>query len=199
MNTQHHQRGAVLVVSLVVALFLMIGSMAFLETSVLRTRLDNVDSDFHLAFQAAEAARRKAEKDLRNEEVFKTLEFNSQCDDGYCKSPTKAEEIKARLSGILTTAWWDKAGKHQEYSDYKGSLSGAKPHNVSESPKYIIEELSKVDNILPGDDLALGYPPLPPGVTGDPRMRYYRITARGTGKRDDTFVYVRSVIEKMID
>jgi len=163
----HSQQGVVLVVSLVILLVMTLIGISAMKVTGLEEKMAGNSRNMNLAFQAAESALREAEKAL----ATGTLPvFNNT--NGYYKS-TSPQKWKT----LSSASDWADATKVVVYAG--DTLSG-----VNTKPAYIIEELSALAR---SGTIEAGVP----GV-----VRYYRITARGTGSDNNSTVMLQSVFRR---
>lgn len=175
------QRGMVLVIGLIFLLLLtMIGTTA-IRTSSLDERMAENLRDRNLAFQAAEAALRDAERDFSNQVtggvarvITPFTSFSVDCgastggnemDDGLCYNGAAAD---------YTTPIWTTVNMTTAPSVRYGRFTGAGTlPNLSAQPRYIIEGIHRT-------------------VTGCADNRNYRITARAQGASANTVVWLQA-------
>lgn len=164
-NLSHREKGAALVVSLILLLIMTIIGVTSLRTTTLEEKMAGNMRDKSLAFQAAEAALRDAEivlsPDNLIERPFSGVPFK-------CSSSSCVIAEKNSLSNV--DDWWNDAKLYIQYArldkDGVNDLSELKDQNL---PQYAIEELEFVP-----DELGVGH-----GVV--PGRHYYRIISRGVG------------------
>jgi type IV pilus assembly protein PilX len=152
------QRGAVLIVALVILLALTIIGVAGVQNTTMEERMAGNYRDRNSAFQAAEAALRAGEDAVGVFSVFETLDFddpNSDKDGAYT-----VEKVTVSINPLYAGNYVDAASV--------SSLSG-----VSSTPLYFIEKVPKVP--LPRSSLVVGFQSKPKDV------QYYRISGLGTG------------------
>ena len=115
------ERGATLIVALVMLLLMTVIGVAGIQGVILQDRMAGNLQDYKLAFQAAEAALSEGEKEGQN--------FNSSLAGHYATPLTESPD---------PTLWRDQvdwgSGDSQQYS---GNVAG-----VAAPPRYIIEELT---------------------------------------------------------
>lgn len=158
-----HQSGAVLVISLIMLLLLTLIGTTGVQSSSLEEKMAGNMRQRNLAFQAAEAALRDAEKFIQgNDSAFNPLKLSggsfqgNTCSSGLCPTPT------------TTSVSFNWAGNGRVYS---GTISG-----VSRQPYYIIE-LIRTD---PSNDSSRIY-------------ATFRITAFAWGGDDKSVVQLQSI------
>jgi type IV pilus assembly protein PilX len=177
--SMHKQRGAVLIVSLIMLLIITILGVNAMTTSKLEQQMSINNKDRHIALQAAEAALLDAEDYILNNSGLSTS-VTDACTNGLC---TSTSSLTRPLSTIESQVF-DVSGKHFSYTGYdpRGDGSG-------DNPKYIIQFLNYV---TPEDVIDLNYV----AQLGDPEM--YRITAIGYGALDGTRVILQVTYIKNI-
>ena len=159
------QKGAALVVSLILLLIMTIIGVTSLRTTTLEEKMAGNMRDKSLAFQAAEAALRDAEMALSPDNLierpFSGVPF--KCSSSSCV-------IVAQNSLSNVDDWWNDTNLYTQYvrldKDGVNDLSELRDENL---PQYAIEELEFVP-----DELGVGH-----GVV--PGRHYYRIISRGVG------------------
>lgn len=183
------QGGMVLVIGLIFLLLLtMIGTSAIRTTSLDERMAENL-RDRNLAFQAAEAALRDAERDLNNRVatyargISGFTDFTADCgastgdvsDDGLCYNGPSADYTTPIWTTVDMTA-----APSVEYGQFTGgTASPSNPDylpdlpNLSAQPRYIIEGIHRT-------------------VTGCADDRNYRITARAQGASANTVVWLQA-------
>lgn len=162
------QSGAVLPITLILMVLMTLVGLSTMNTSVLSERMAGNYDNVNVAFQAAEAALRDAEQDIRCEgcrendatsihTIRGLTGFTDDCRQGLCFSGTTQTEV-LEDTDANGDALFD---KFVTYGDKTGAdaISGA-----AQQPKYIIE----------------GKKVWPPGAAG--WKYYYVITAVGNGK-----------------
>jgi type IV pilus assembly protein PilX len=151
------QRGAILVVSLILLLIMTILALTVSQTSRMQERMAGNARDSDLSFQAAEAGLRSAEKFL----------WDQTAQPIACGTPPCTVYQKDALSTTNLTvqdnAWWIANAK--EY----GVAGTPEVTGVKSDPRYVIEELG-----FTPFSLTVGK-----GVPGG--RTFYRNTARGVG------------------
>lgn len=157
----HRQRGAVLFVSLIILLLMTIIGVSAIQNTTLQEKMAGNLRDANLAFQAAEAGLRDAEKYLATTTALPIFSANcgsvSGDNNGLC-SPASAS---ATYQQWENSSYWSDSDKTRRYGAASGAV--ALPQ-VSKQPRYMIEELVTA--------------PLDPTEAPDIR---YRSTAQGYG------------------
>ena len=177
-HTMQSQRGASLVIALMFLIVLTILGLVAVRSSTVQERMAGNDRDRAVAFEAAEAALRDAERDIQAN-VTSANPFDNVCTDGLC------------LPATVATPNWNSNSWSGATSRIYGvnSGAGAFPLAVSNAPRYIIELLPDVP-AGSGNTLNTNARSSTRGGTA------YRITARGWGRRPGTAVMLQSVYFK---
>jgi type IV pilus assembly protein PilX len=182
MSTMHpsssvaprRQRGAALVVCMLLLLVLTILAIGASQTTRLQERMAGNTRDIDMAFQASEAGLRAAENYLATTPTLPT-----------CVDPTSASCYVLEQGQFSTTdlartdkVWWDDNGKPF------GTTSTQEVQGVVEEPRYVIEEFQTVTfSLTVGNGV-------PPGKT------YYKSTAWSPGATDTSHAVVESVFSR---
>ncbi len=175
-NTQsiQRQRGAVLVISLIVLLILSIIGVNAVKTTQLEEKMAGNQRDVNYAFQATESALRGGEAWLFAL-LIRPSSTVALADYATCSTAADVWVLDGVGEfpdvNVKNHQWWQNCGR-----SFSGSIT-----DVSTGPRYIVEELGFVP-----DNLLLGA-----GVT--PGRFYYRLTARGSGKTDVAQAFIQSV------
>lgn len=160
MPARGRQRGAILIVSLLLLLVMTILAVTAMRASTFQERMAGNARDMNLAFQSSEAAARAAES-----WVLSRVEQPFTCGDlATCDLAEEVLELNVLPDDLRSqdADWW--TGNTVEYGD------GDEPIDlVREQPRFVVEELGFVE-----DDLATGL--------GPPEGRaVYRVYARAEG------------------
>ena len=176
--TPSRQRGAALIVSLVLLVILTLMGIATIRTSTMQERMAGNERDRNLAFQAAEAALREGERLLQNAVVpsFPDTANGLYLPADDAELPVRIDLDRDGTDDILAGDWhshWTSSGR-----TYPGSLP-----ELSTAPRYVLEVLPSV--AAPGVSLLAGKPL--------PDQELYRVTARGTGGSTSAVVVLQSI------
>ena len=165
------QRGAVLVVSLIMLLLLTMLGLSGMRGTTLDERMAGNMRDQDLAFQAAEAALRTGETVLAPlVAIPAACAFGETC-TAYARDTFSDAETE-------DNAWWTTNGI--EY----GTVGTKDLAAVTADPRYLIEE-----NAYVKDSMTIGH--------GAPTGRdIYLLTARGTGQTNDADVRLQITYAK---
>lgn len=162
-----HQRGAVLVVSLIVLLVLSLLALSGARMALLEERMAGNMRDRDLAFQAAEAALRDGEA------LIETVPMNA----------INAWDGSDGLYGLADASpdlWAD--------ATWASAQSGTAIAGVSAAPRFVIQHIETVDSGTGALNLGQGYG----AQSGSGLVVTFRITARGTGSTTDAAVVLQS-------
>lgn len=181
------QRGATLIVSLLLLLIITIMGLATMRSSTMEERMARYSREQAVAFQAAEAALRDAEIDLMSPASARVTPiqglsgFSADCNSG---TPAIAGLCLPAAAGApvwlakmaVDGAWvnYGTFGRSPALAVVAGSAA-----SVAQQPRYIVEG---INTPIPGiDSIAVG--------KTKPR---YRVTARGFGPRADVQVLLQA-------
>jgi len=161
MTNASHQRGAVLIVSLVILLIITMLAVGGMQNTLLEEKMAGNVSDRNLAFQSTESAVREAEVFI--EGIVSLGDF-----DGGAGLVSRTD-IEPDYYSADT---WSNASNHVEAATDFGSY---------ENPRYFIKHFTTVTGTEGSLNLS-GYGDNK--GTGD--VTIFRITARGTGASSDS-------------
>ncbi|SJZ85477.1 pilus assembly PilX family protein [Novilysobacter spongiicola] len=173
MNNQHGrlpapQRGAALIVVLVLLLMMTLLGLASLRGTLMEERMSANMYDRSLSFQAAEAALRHAENRLRAPGIVASFPAaGGGCADGLCSTPIPAEGVPERADNPNFNGWVD-----------------ALPVDKVGTPQYFVEYMGEAPSWAMCDRLIPRHP-----ACMKPR---YRITARSNAGDGRAFVVLQS-------
>ncbi|GAB4355912.1 MAG: PilX N-terminal domain-containing pilus assembly protein [Methylohalobius crimeensis] len=174
-----NQRGAALIVSLLMLLVMTVIGVAAMQTNLLEEKMAGNFRDVNLAFQAAEAALRDAEADIRcvacarSPKIAGLTNFDGTCSNGLCDATGGFPE-EQDADPPLDPVW--KAAATEPNGVALGTYTSAAPlPQVACQPRYWIE----------------GHQARP---AGSPSWKVqYRITAVACGGNANTRVVLQSV------
>jgi len=186
LNTQ---RGVALIVALMFLIVLTLLGLATMRGTTLEERMAGGARDYNLALQAAEAALRDAENDLKgagvNPALVRSLAVSSFpialigsgtpsgcAAGGLCIIANETVQLynTAVVNWASTTS--------TSYGTYTGAIS---PPGVTQPPRYILELMQFADGKNKG------------GNNGANEFYYVRITVRAWGASAQTQVYLQEV------
>lgn len=165
------QRGAVLIISMIILLLLTILGVTSMQGTNLEERMAGNMRDRHVAFEAAEAAIADAEAFL--DTVALTSSFRSNTAGLY----------DGTHLNLWKTLDWTDADKYRSAADIASS------HGVYTSPKYIIEYIAEPALSSETKTNLDNYG----GSSGGGGAGLFRVTARGTGGSDNSVVFLQVV------
>ena len=178
--------------SLVTTLLFMVAALmlgvSVLSVNVMQERVIGNTKDRDLAFQAAEAALRDAERDLLLNVNADTV-FSAACTNGLCTPPSqRTVPLSVPVHDAAAGFDWGNDNQVRKYGQYTTAaiFPSVKP---TAQPRYVIEKLGPLGT-PPGESLTrIGLEPSAPAYG-------YRITAQATGARDETVVILQSIYTK---
>lgn len=168
------QRGAVLIVGLVMLLLLTVIGLASIRGSELQERMAGNMRDHNQAFQASEAALRYGESYLNGASIG---EYNTTTKKGYFTDLNKGASTYPRPV-VWTESQWTTNGTVLATNTLSG-LAG--------QPAYAIEQVL-VSPLAANQGGAVDIESLDKMT----EMEYYRVTARGVGGTVDSEVVLQS-------
>jgi type IV pilus assembly protein PilX len=157
------QKGAVLVIGLLLLLVLTIIGVTAMQMSRMQERMAGNTRDLNLAFQASEAALRDGEN-----MVFTQAYRPETCSTAPCSFWEGG--IMAGVENEPETWWKDFAIEYEEDGDDESVSQNL--GELAEDPTFVVEWLGSVKGV--GDSLTTGHG-LPDG------RDFYRVTARSSG------------------
>lgn len=170
---RHRQSGISLVVVLVFLVMLSLLGVTAMRTAGIEEKMSGNERDRQLAFEAAEAALRDAERDVQLN-LTAGAPFNTACNNGLCIPAAGGASVAETIdwSGALPRVYGAQTG------------AGPFPFPVGRQPRYIIELLP---NMAPpaGESMSISSTT----SAGTP----FRITATGWGRRLSTQVQLQVV------
>jgi type IV pilus assembly protein PilX len=182
------QRGLSLVTTLLFMVSALMLGVSVLSVNVMQERMIGNTKDRDLAFQAAEAALRDAEQDLKAN-ITADSAFAADCANGLCTPPSqRAVPLSVPVHDAATGFAWSNDNQVRKY----GQHTGARPFpgvRAGGQPRYVIEKLGPLGT-PPGESLTrIGLEPAAPAYG-------YRITAQAGGAREETVVILQSIHTK---
>lgn len=168
------QRGAVLIVALVLLLVLTILGTASMRDTAMEERMAGNFRDYAAALEAAETALRTGEEGVRNSTIFGLMAFDGT-DGTYAVEPTSNSVDPQTASNYGRTV-------PASVLTYGGDLL------VNAEPVFYIEQLPEIVDLR--GDLTVGYQ--------DQAVRYrlYRITGKATGISPNAEVILQSTYKR---
>jgi type IV pilus assembly protein PilX len=171
-----HQRGAVLIVSMLLLLVVTILALGASQTTRLQERMVGSQRNFDLAFQAAEAGLRAGERMVANSMTSPPLPCasNPPClvyERGYLDQFVSYDD-----QAFQGRDWW--LGRAQPYAAAP-AISGE--GLAGQDPLFYIEQ---IEEVFDAGSNSSGGPP--------PSVVYYRIVSRGEGGTSNAQVVLHS-------
>lgn len=183
MKNFHHlkkQNGVVLIMAIVILFAMTLIGITSMNTTSLEERIASNYRDKQVAFQAAEAALRQGERDVRTSSntAFTTANYQTNCTNGLCDCGDKntgcvnywVDDVPTK-----TDVAWNISTTHRTYSS---ALAG-----VSTKAKYIVEFTGYICPTTAACTPA----------AGDPKM--FRITSLATGRTNSSKVMLQSTFQ----
>jgi len=170
-----NQKGAALLIALVLLLVLTFMGVGSMETTTLEEKMASNQKDYYLAFEAAEFALKDAEEMINI--LFSTGGFSVSGANGLFRDHELTDKV------WTTVDWTDDTAVH---------FVTVHPGMTGVPPKYIIERLAIVTD---ADDLNLGneYGE----QTGATETTIFRVTARGESGKGSV-VTLQATVAKAI-
>jgi len=175
------QQGLSLITTLLFMVSALVLGVSVMSVNVMQERIIGNTRDKSLAFQAAEAALRDAERDIRLT-ITPSTNFTDGCLTGLCTAPTLRSTISPLPVDKQAGFSWTSAATVRTYGQFTAST--ALP-SVSAQPVYVIERIGDMGTPA-GQSMGMGINPQAPGAA-------FRITARATGARPETVVILQSI------
>lgn len=160
------QRGVTLILAIALLVVLTMVMLTSLQITYGQEKIGFNQRDMQTAFHAAEAALREGELWVREQTAVPSAV--SVC----ASTPCDVWENGAITPGTSDGTWWATNGRA-----FTGAIE-----LVSSTPQFVVQEVMTVPFELSPESLA-----------NDEGYHYYRITARGVGKEDNTIVILESI------
>ncbi len=187
ITTKQKQRGAALLVALVMLLLITMIGVSSMQTTTLEEKMAANYRDYDIALQMAEMAMAEAEQYIEDS-VSVVGHFTSDCNNGLCSARDYDDDYDrwndpAFCSGDIFSSGCSKS------VEVDGITANAA---VAANPRYIIENLTSLateDDELNQDNDSYG------DVAS---ITVFRITAYGTGGSPNTHVMLQATYGKQI-
>ena len=182
----HRQRGAVLVVSLLLLLVMTVLALGASQATRMQERMAGNSRDRDLAFQSVEGGVRAGERRILKPTNpgsgtalvgCMTAKTASSCD---IYDPKLLGGTPYTAQAFESKSWWD-----TNTWDYAAAKTLSGQGLVSADPHYYIEDVEEVPD-------SLTIPPIGP----QPGRTYYRVTAHGVGGTDSAQVMLQSTFSR---
>lgn len=187
----HQQRGAVLIIGLILLFSLTLLGVGAMSTNLLQQRMATNMGDATLAFNASDTLIRREQRWLRtqaSEQAILAADCNNNQRCIYARDKASGDNILVTTysnewwedPAVLSQAWWN----NNAY-DYCCTPIPSDLGNVLLDPRIILEWQQYEQ-----DDLSVGTTSNPTGIT------YYRLTARGTGSTSLSESVIQATVSK---
>jgi type IV pilus assembly protein PilX len=182
----HRQRGAVLVVSLLLLLVMTVLALGASQATRMQERMAGNSRDRDLAFQSVEGGVRAGERRILKPTNpgsgtaligCMTAKMASSCD---IYDPKLLGGTPYTTQAFESKSWWD-----TNTWDYAAAKTMSGQGLVSADPHYYIEDVEEVPD-------SLTIPPIGP----QPGRVYYRVTAHGVGGTDSAQVMLQTTFSR---
>lgn len=172
MGRVTRQRGAVLVISLLLLLVMTLLGLGASQSTRMQERMAGNQRDLELAMQGAEAGLRAAEELLPSNRPVSLCTTNGSNCSAYLEN-TLVDSSRAPLDlGRQSNDWWDTWSKQHPANSTLG---------LANPPQFVSERVARMRDTL---------------SEGDPNIKvvreYYRVTSRSRGLTDSAQVVVQS-------
>lgn len=173
------QRGAALVISLLLLLVMTLLGLGASQSTRLQERMAGNQRDQELALQAAEAALRNAELNVSpNRQALVKVCVAPQ--DPTCNSyeervlinPDNREPLDLASQ---TDEWWETWSREYQFADDLEEIFEGRP------PQFIVEKYNEIPDVLSVGDSSF-----------DAVREFYTVTARSSGQTDSARVVIQS-------
>jgi type IV pilus assembly protein PilX len=192
LSQQHSQRGAVLIMGLVLLMALTIIGVASMSNNTLESRMAGNLTDSTLAFNAAETAARAAQAtfnpDFDSRDNCSGISFDGVADTTCAIDQGDSANARADMDWMKDNpaSWWATSDLVQTFSGNYTAKIGS-DDIISSPPRAIIEQYStgggRYQQNLDRRTLTTG-------------NKYYRITVRATGSSDNSQAMIQQIINK---
>jgi type IV pilus assembly protein PilX len=180
-SMMQRQRGAVLVVSLLLLLVMTVLALGASQTTRLQERMSANMRDRDLAFESSEAGLRNGERIIDSLVVAP-----SPCTSGRCQVYDRG--VLPTSLAFQTQGWWDlQSWRYATDESFSTTAANAITGSgmARQDPQFLVEEIEDVPD-------ALSVPP-----TGPPPSRiYYRITSAAQGGTQQAQVVLQSTFAR---
>ncbi|MFO0335757.1 MAG: PilX N-terminal domain-containing pilus assembly protein [Pseudomonadota bacterium] len=175
----HRQRGAILIVSLLMLLVLTLLALATMRAATFEERMAGNARDVNLSFQSAEAALRAAEDAILalDAEPLRCLVLDATCDLQTAVAERGVVPAAVRPLPWNTVAVPSGTGRGGDGGDGAGTVD-----NVAGQPRVVVEHYETLDGPL---------------MDADDEVRLvYRVIARGVGGTDTAQTILESTLTR---
>jgi type IV pilus assembly protein PilX len=176
------QRGAVLIVSMLLLLVVTILALGASQSTRLQERMAGSQRNYDLAFQAAEAGLRAGERWLDRDSLVEApspgIAAGAVVYERNFLTDSYANKLSYEDQVVATDQWWNTVA--QPYTDGAAAAIGGDGLALAD-PRFYIEQIEEVPD-------ALSKPPTGP----QPSRIFYRVVARGKGGTQNANVVLQS-------
>lgn len=165
------QRGAVLIVALVLLLVLTVLGTASVRDTTMEERMAGNFRDHSAALEAAETALRAGEVELGSSTGFSGMTFSAS---GGSSGFYDVALLTNSVDPTTTSSW----------STVDPTVLNRTTTLVDADPDFYIEQLPEIE--LPASDLTVGF------QDQAPQVQFYRVTGKGFGISSDSEVILQS-------
>lgn len=185
------QRGAVLVISLLILVVVTLIALAGSESTIFQEKMAHNLRETNTAFQSAESGLREAELWINTLEEAPTPLSAATCTSACDLSHDVWAENQPAGGNLAwqNASWWSSNGRRYGV-DYSGgsATENRSIDDVNQQPRYVIE-LSNWTS----DSLVVG------GTHPPPVVNYYTVTTMGTGATDTAMAILESTFVKRFE
>lgn len=179
--SSRRQRGAVLIVSLLLLLVVTILALGASQSTRLQERMAGSQRNYDLAFQSAEAGLRAGERWLDQDTLTEApspgiVPGNPVYERNFL-TDSYSDKLSFEDQVVATDQWWETVA--QPYTGGADVIGG--DELALEDPRFYIEQVEEVPD-------ALSKPPTGP----QPSRVFYRVVARGKGGTANANVVLHS-------
>lgn len=178
------QKGAVLVVSLIILLLMTIIGVTSMRTTIMEERMAGNMRDRMLAFESAEAGLKFAQ-DFIESNVVSLGSFDDDGSDGLYDDSVPQDKTKNIWEVIDWTG--SDAGNNNK------AISGSAMTGINTAPRFVIQHYGSIEVEVDKTNLS-GYGQ----NTGAGEVQMFQITARGTGGSNNAVVILQSTYGKLL-
>lgn len=171
------QRGAVLIVSLLLLVVVTVLALGAGQTTRMQERIAGSQRNYDLAFQSAEAALRAGERWVKDPSRKRPPVTSNQLGAEVYERNLIRNQVAYTEQAYQDDRWW--AARARPYATDGNQISGA--GMAVRDPMFYIEFIEEVPDILSK-----------PPTGAAPTRLYYRIVSRGLGGTADATVVLHS-------
>lgn len=185
MKFSRSQKGAVLIVSLVLLIIMTLLGLSGMNNTIIEERMAGNMRNHTLAFQAAESALRAGEEFIDGWDLPFPIGDATGSTTGGNQGVYKLDSSSLDLDGSNTTEWWAETGFWSSsgtvYASNRLEFNAA-GDDLATLPRYVLEKA--------GGGYVGGCLDDNPGCV---YAHYYQVTTRGTGAAGQAESFLRSI------